>query len=67
MATKTVVILGTPSRHADDDGLYGELFAKIEYSDDPKFKDSVIDLLDTISRSRFVYIDQDLEIEGDIL
>ena len=41
MATKTVIMLGTSHRHPNDKGHYGKVFAKLEFNDDPKFKDTL--------------------------
>ena len=65
--TKTVLLIGTSHRHADSNGLYGHTFAKIEYDNDPQFKDNVVVLLEMLSKAKFTHVDQDLEAEGFIM
>ena len=62
MATKTVIMLGTSHRHPNDKGHYGKVFAKLEFNDDPKFKDSVVDLLEGIADKKITFVDTDRQV-----
>ena len=55
-------MLGTSHRHPNDKGHYGKVFAKLEFNDDPKFKDSVVDLLEGIADKKITFVDTDGQV-----